>query len=191
MTAQYTFQTLDFKLTGRLAQACGVAVAETPGTAYNPLFLHGGRGPERTHLLHAIGNYGRALWPSLRVRYVRAAELAREFAAAVRNGEQDVFRDRYLGIDMLLVDDIQDLEGQQDVQEELLRIFTALRNGTKQVVISSDRAPSRLAGLGDRLRAQFALEDGPNAQLVRAMVAEIEAYDRTKEIATPDVKPEP
>jgi chromosomal replication initiator protein len=182
---QHTFQTLDFLLTGRLAHACGVAVAETPGTAYNPLFLHGGLGPERTHLLHAIGNYARELRPSLKVRYVRAAEFASEFA--VTNGRQDDFRN----LDMLLVDDIQDLEGQQDVQEELLRIFTTLRGGTKQVVISSDRAPSRLAGLGDRLRTQFGIYDGLQGQVSQGLTAEIEAVDRSQEIATPDVKPEP
>jgi chromosomal replication initiator protein len=191
LAPQYTFETLDPASTGRFAHACAVVVAETPGMAYNPLFIHGGHGPERTHLLHAIGNYGRKLRPSLKVRYARAAEFAGEFAAAVRNGEQDDFRDGYLDIDMLLVDDIQDLESQEDVQEEFLRILTNLRNGSKQLVISSERAPSRLAGLEDRLRTRFGLEAGLNAQLGQALVAEIEAIDRTKEIETPEVKPEP
>jgi chromosomal replication initiator protein len=185
LVPQYTFETLDPASTGRFAHACAVAAAEAPGTACNPLLIHGGLGPERTHLLHAIGNYGQTLWLSLRVRYVRAAEFASEFAAAVRNGEQDDFRNGYLGIDMLLVDNIQDLESQQDVQEDLLRIFTTLRNGTKQVVISSDRAPSRLAGLGDRLRAQFGIEDGLRGQVGQAMVAEIEAIEGRRRSGPP------
>src|SRR5450755_983188 len=144
LAPQYTFKTLVPGSVGRFAHAAAVAVAETPGTACNPLFIHGGHGPQRTHLLHAIGNYGRELRPSLKVRYVRAAEFASEFAVAIGNGRQDGFREGYLDIGMLLVDDIQDIDSKEDIQAKFLRIFTTLHNGSKQLVISSDRALSHL-----------------------------------------------
>jgi chromosomal replication initiator protein len=177
LAPRYTFETLVPASTGRFAHAAAAAVAEAPGMAYNPLFIHGGHDPLRTHMLHAIGNYGRKLWPSLKVRYVRAAEFVSEFAVAVRNGEQDAFRDGYLDIDMLLVDDIQDMEGQEDIRAEFLRIITTLHNGSKQVVISSDRAPSRLAGIEDGLRARFGIEDGLRPRVGQGLVAEIVPID--------------
>ena len=155
LSPQYTFETVVIALTGRFAHAAAVAAAEAPGRAYNPLFIHGGHGSSRTHLLHATGNYALELQPSLKVRYVRAAEFASEFAVALRNGSQDGFRDGYLDIDMLLVDDIQDLDGQDDIQAEFLRIFTALHDGSKQLVITADRAASSLVSIEDCLRTRL------------------------------------
>lgn len=167
LSPQYTFETVVIALTGHFAHAAAVAAAEAPGRAFNPLFLHGGHGPSRTHLLHATGNYALELQPSLKVRYVRAAEFASEFAVAVRNGRPDGFRDGYLDLDMLLVDDIQDLDGTEDIQSEFLRIFTALHNGSQQLVITADRAPSSLVSI----------EGGLRTWLGQGLVAEIVVLD--------------
>ena len=159
----YTFQTFALGSRNRFAHAAAVAVAEALGTACNPLFIYGGPGPGRTHLLHAIGNYARELHPSLEIRYVRAGEFGCRFAIAAGDGQQDNLRSRYLDADMLLVDDVQLLPDAEAIQAEFLHVFTTLHNSGRQLVISADRAPRLLAGLDDSLRDR--LERGLVAEL--------------------------
>ena len=132
-----------------------MAVAEAPAKAYNPLFIYGDSGLGKTHLLHAIGHYAQTLYTGLRVRYVSSEEFTNEFINMIRDGKQDGFRRRYRDVDVLLVDDIQFLENKEGTQEEFFHTFNTLHNASKQIVISSDRAPKRLVTLEDRLRSRF------------------------------------
>jgi chromosomal replication initiator protein len=149
LVPELTFETLVLGSGNRFAHAAAVAVAEAPGTAYNPLFIYGGPGPGRTHLLHALGNYARQLYPSLDICYVQAAEFGSDQARHSRRGE---IGSRYLGASMLLIGDIQLLPATEAIQAEFLHVFDTLHNGGKQLVISSDRAPGSLASLDDSLR---------------------------------------
>jgi len=141
LAPEYTFHTFVIGSLNRFAHASAVAVAEAPGTAYNPLFIYGGPAQDRTHLLHAAGNYARQLYPSLKVRYVKAAEFGGELAIAAQDGEQNSFRNGYLDLDILLVDDIQDMQDTGNVQAEFFRVFTTLHNSSTQLVVSADCAP--------------------------------------------------
>jgi chromosomal replication initiator protein len=152
LVPELTFETVVLGSGNRFAHAAAVAVAEAPGTAYNPLFIYGGPGPGRTHLLHALGNYARQLNPSLDICCVQAAEFGSDQAQDSRRGE---IRSRYLDASMLLIGDIQLLPATEAIQAEFLHVFDALYNGGKQLVISSDRAPGSLAGLDDSLRARL------------------------------------
>ena len=126
-----------------------------PAKAYNPLFIYGDSGLGKTHLLHAIGHYAQTLYNGLKVRYVSSEEFTNEFINMIRDGKQDGFRRRYRDVDVLLVDDIQFLENKEGTQEEFFHTFNTLHNASKQIVISSDRAPKRLVTLEDRLRSRF------------------------------------
>jgi chromosomal replication initiator protein len=152
----YTFETFVIGAGNRFAHAAAVAVAEAPAQAYNPLFVYGGSGLGKTHLLHAIGHHARTLYPGLKVRYVSSGEFTSDFITMSRDGRQEGFRGQYRDMDLLLVDDIQFLANKEETQEEFFRTFSTLHNGGKQIVISSDRAPKRLVMLEDRLRSRFA-----------------------------------
>jgi chromosomal replication initiator protein len=155
LNPKYTFETFVIGSSNRFAHAAAVAVAEAPAKAYNPLFIYGDSGLGKTHLLHAIGHYAQTLYTGLRVRYVSSEEFTNEFINMIRDGKQDGFRRRYRDIDILLVDDIQFLENKEGTQEEFFHTFNTLHNASKQIVISSDRAPKRLVTLEDRLRSRF------------------------------------
>jgi chromosomal replication initiator protein len=155
LNSKYTFETFVIGSSNRFAHAAAVAVAEAPAKAYNPLFVYGDSGLGKTHLLHAIGHYAQTLYSGLRVRYVSSEEFTNDFINMIRDGKQDGFRRRYRDVDVLLVDDIQFLENKEGTQEEFFHTFNTLHNASKQIVISSDRAPKRLVTLEDRLRSRF------------------------------------
>jgi len=155
LNPKYTFETFVTGASNRFAQAAAVAVAESPAKAYNPLFIYGDSGLGKTHLLHAIGHYSRSLFDGVRVRYVSSEEFTNDFINAIRDGKAEGFRRRFREVDILLVDDIQFLEGKEQTQEEFFHTFNTLHNANKQIVISSDRAPKQLVTLEDRLRNRF------------------------------------
>jgi chromosomal replication initiator protein len=155
LNSKYTFETFVIGSSNRFAHAAAVAVAEAPAKAYNPLFIYGDSGLGKTHLLHAIGHYAQTLYAGLKVRYVSSEEFTNDFINMIRDGKQDGFRRRYRDVDVLLVDDIQFLENKEGTQEEFFHTFNTLHNASKQIVISSDRAPKRLVTLEDRLRSRF------------------------------------
>ncbi len=155
LNPKYTFETFVIGSSNRFAHAAAVAVAEGPAKAYNPLFVYGDSGLGKTHLLHAIGHYAQSLYQGLKVRYVSSEEFTNDFINMIRDGKQDGFRRRYRDVDVLLVDDIQFLENKEGTQEEFFHTFNTLHNASKQIVISSDRAPKRLVTLEDRLRSRF------------------------------------
>jgi chromosomal replication initiator protein len=145
LVPELTFETLVLGSGNRFAHAAAVAVAEAPGTAYNPLFIYGGTRTGRTHLLHALGNYARQLHPSLDIRYVQAAEFGSESVIAAQDS-------RYLDASMLLIGDIQLLPATEAIQAQFLDVFNTLYNGGRQLVISADHAPGSLASLDESLR---------------------------------------
>jgi chromosomal replication initiator protein len=139
----------------RLAHAAALAVAELPGEAYNPLFLHGSPGLGKTHLLGAIVDYMRRNHPALTVHYTTAERFTAEFVAALRRDGPEVFKARYRELDALLIDDVQVLEGKERTEEEFVHTFNALYSAGKQIVLSSDRPPEALSRLAERLRDRF------------------------------------
>lgn len=155
LNPKYTFDTFVIGSSNRFPHAAAVAVAEAPGKAYNPLLVYGDSGLGKTHLLHAIGHYVRSLYKSAKVRYVSSEEFTNEFINAIRDDRQDRFKRRYRDVDVLLIDDIQFLEGKTQTQEEFFHTFNALHNANKQIVLTSDRSPKRLEALEDRLRNRF------------------------------------
>ncbi len=155
LNPKYTFETFVIGSSNRFPHAAAVAVAEAPGKAYNPLLVYGESGLGKTHLLHAIGHYVRSLYTGAKVRYVSSEEFTNEFINAIRDDKQDIFKRRYRDVDVLLIDDIQFLEGKTQTQEEFFHTFNTLHNANKQIVLTSDRAPKRLEALEDRLRNRF------------------------------------
>ena len=155
LNEKYHFETFVIGSSNRFSHAAAVAVAEAPAVAYNPLFIWGDSGLGKTHLLHGIGHYAQRLFPGIRVRYVSSEEFTNDFINSLRDDRKVAFQRRYRDVDVLLVDDIQFLEGKEGTQEEFFHTFNTLYNANKQIVISSDRAPKRLETLEDRLRTRF------------------------------------
>ena len=155
LNAKYTFDTFVIGASNRFAHAAAVAVSESPARAYNPLFIYGDSGLGKTHLLHAIGHYSRSLYPHVKVRYVNSEEFTNDFINSIRDDKAANFQQRYRDVDVLLIDDIQFLQGKVQTQEEFFHTFNTLHNANKQVVITSDVPPKLLSGFEERMRSRF------------------------------------
>lgn len=153
--SRYTFDAFVIGSSNRFAHAAALSVAEMPALSYNPLFIHGGAGLGKTHLLHAIGNYVRDNFPRRHIRYVSTETFLNEFVDAIRNNTTTAFKRRYRDCDVLLIDDVQFMEGKEALQEEFFHTFNHLYGSSKQVVLTSDRSPKSIATLEDRLRSRF------------------------------------
>ena len=155
LNPRYNFDSFVIGGSNRFAHAAAVAVAEAPAKAYNPLFIYGESGLGKTHLLHAIGHYAQNLYPTLRVRYVSSEEFTNDFINSIANNRGAAFQSRYRNIDVLLIDDIQFLQGKAETQEAFFHTFNTLHDHNKQVVITSDVPPKNLTGFEDRMRTRF------------------------------------
>jgi chromosomal replication initiator protein len=152
---RYVFDAFVIGSSNRFAHAAALSVAEMPARSYNPLFIHGGAGLGKTHLLHAIGNYVRDNFAGRHVRYVSTETFMNEFVDAIRNNTTGAFKRHYRECDVLLIDDVQFMEGKESLQEEFFHTFNHLYGASKQVVLTSDRPPKSIATLEDRLRSRF------------------------------------
>jgi chromosomal replication initiator protein len=155
LNPKYTFDNFVIGQSNRFAHAAAVAVAEAPAKAYNPLFIYGDSGLGKTHLLHAIGDYAMSLYSGIRVRYVSSEEFTNDFINSIANNRGSAFQARYRDVDILLIDDIQFLQGRAETQEAFFHTFNTLHDHDKQVVITSDVPPKHLTGFEDRMRSRF------------------------------------
>jgi len=155
LNPKYSFDSFVIGQSNRFAHAAAVAVAEAPAKAYNPLFIYGDSGLGKTHLLHAIGDYALSLYSGIRVRYVSSEEFTNDFINSIANNRGSAFQARYRDVDILLIDDIQFLQGRAETQEAFFHTFNTLHDHDKQVVITSDVPPKHLTGFEDRMRSRF------------------------------------
>jgi chromosomal replication initiator protein len=155
MSAEFTFDSFVQGKANQLARAAAVQVAENPGASYNPLFVYGGSGLGKTHLLHAIGNHVAAHQPQAKLRYLHANQYITDVVRAYQQKSFDAFKRYYHSLDLLLIDDIQFFTGKDRTQEEFFYAFNALVEGHKQIVITCDTYPRDVAGIDDRLKTRF------------------------------------
>ena len=156
LNPKYTFDTFVVGSANRFAHAAAVAVAENPAEAYNPLFIHGGVGLGKTHLMHAIGHYVQQQYPEKRLLYVTSETFINELISAIQQGRNTQFRNRFRNVDILMVDDIQFIAGKDSTQEEFFHTFNEMFEHGKQIILTSDKPPQDIAKLEERLRSRFA-----------------------------------